>query len=170
MHCPVCGNEATSVVDTRVTTEGSAIRRRRECDACGYRFSTSEEVEILDVAVVKRDGRRENYSRDKLSHGLKRALEKRPYTDASFRSLLNAIERDIQREKSNELTSSRIGEIVMDRLKTFDKIAYIRFASVYRQFEDVDSFARELKKLEKRPRRRVKKSKESRNQTGKLGI
>jgi len=170
MHCPVCGNEATSVVDTRVIAEGSAIRRRRECDACGYRFSTSEEVEILDVAVVKRDGRRENYSRDKLSHGLKRALEKRPYTDASFRSLLNAIERDIQREKSNELTSSRIGEIVMDRLKTFDKIAYIRFASVYRQFEDVDSFARELKKLEKRPRRRAKKSKESRNQTGKLGI
>ncbi len=170
MHCPVCSHDATSVIDTRLTAEGSAIRRRRECEKCAYRFSTSEEIELLDLAVVKRDGRREAYSRDKLAGGIRHSLQKRPYTDAAFRTLLNGIERDIQRKKTDELTSREIGEIVMDRLKAFDKIAYIRFASVYRQFEDVDSFTRELKKLDKRPKRKGKKGRETRDQTGRLGI
>jgi len=134
-------------VDSRLTGEGTAIRRRRECEACSYRFSTNEEIELLDLTIVKRDGRREAYSREKLEHGLKKALEKRPITDATFRSLMHAIERDVQRLKTDEITSSEIGEIVMKQLKKFDQVAYIRFASVYRQFEDVASFKRELEKL-----------------------
>ena len=171
MHCPVCNHDATSVIDTRLTAEGSAIRRRRECEQCGYRFSTNEEVELLDLTVIKRDGSREAYSRDKLARGLKRALEKRPYTDTAFRTLVNGIERDIQRKKTDELTSRELGEIVMNRLKSFDKVAYIRFASVYRQFEDVDSFTRELKMLSARPRRRkARKSREARGQNSQLKI
>lgn len=170
MHCPVCSHDSTSVIDTRLSAEGSAIRRRRECEKCGYRFSTSEEIELLDLTVIKRDGRREAYSRDKLSNGVRHALQKRPVTDAAFRTLLNGIERDIQRKKADELTSREIGEIVMDRLKSFDKIAYIRFASVYRQFEDVDSFARELRNLGKRPKPKGKKGREIRGQADRLGI
>lgn len=136
------------------------IRRRRECDSCGYRFSTNEEVELLDLAVIKRDGSREAYSRDKMEHGLHKALEKRPVTDASFRSLVNGIERDIQRRKTNELTSADLGEVVMERLRTFDTVAYIRFASVYRQFEDVESFRREVEGLgtkQKKKRRKTRR-------------
>ena len=155
MHCPVCGHIDTKVVDSRLSADGHAIRRRRECEACDYRFSTNEEVELLDVTIVKRDGRRESYSRRKLEHGLKKALEKRPVTDASQRALIHAIERDIQRLKEDEITSANLGEIVMNALKSFDKVAYIRFASVYRQFEDVESFTRELEKLE-RQRRPIK--------------
>jgi transcriptional repressor NrdR len=138
--------------------EGTVIRRRRECDACGYRFSTNEEVELLDLAVIKRDGSREAYSRDKMEHGLRKALEKRPVTDASFRSLVSAVERDIQRRKTNELTSADLGEVVMERLKTFDTVAYIRFASVYRQFEDVESFRREVEGLRSRPKKKRRKT------------
>lgn len=138
--------------------EGTVIRRRRECDACGYRFSTNEEVELLDLAVIKRDGSREAYSRDKMEHGLRKALEKRPVTDASFRSLVSAVERDIQRRKTNELTSADLGEVVMERLKTFDTVAYIRFASVYRQFEDVESFRREVEGLRSRPKKKRRKA------------
>ncbi len=168
MNCPVCNHAETKVVDTRLAAEGSAIRRRRECEHCGYRFSTSEEVELLDLAVVKRNGAREAHSRDKMAHGLKRALEKRPYTEAAFRSLVNEIERDIQRKKTDELTSREIGEIVMNRLKSFDKVAYIRFASVYRQFEDVESFSRELDMLS--GRKRLRKGKTARRQESKLGL
>lgn len=156
MRCPVCNHADTKVVDSRLSADGDAIRRRRECEACGYRFSTNEEVELLDLTIVKRDGHRETYSRDKLEHGLKKALEKRPVTDAAFRTLLHGVERDIQRLKQDEITSAELGEIVMNRLKTFDKVAYIRFASVYRQFEDVESFKRELEKLSSRKRRRTK--------------
>ncbi len=154
MNCPVCNHSETKVVDTRLAAEGTAIRRRRECEKCGYRFSTGEEVELLDLTVVKRDGSREAYSRDKLSQGIRRSLQKRPYTDAAFRTLLNGVERDIQRKKTDELTSREIGEIVMDRLKNFDEIAYIRFASVYRQFADVESFTRELESLSTRTRKK----------------
>lgn len=147
MHCPVCNHPDSKVVDSRLSADGDAIRRRRECEKCGYRFSTNEEVELLDLTIVKRDGHRESYSRGKLENGLKKSLQKRPVTDAAFRVLVHAIERDIQRKKSNELTSADLGEIVMNQLKSFDKVAYIRFASVYRQFEDVASFKRELDKL-----------------------
>ncbi|MBP9869007.1 transcriptional repressor NrdR [Patescibacteria group bacterium] len=158
MFCPVCSHEDTRVVDSRMGGEGTVIRRRRECDACGYRFSTNEEVELLDLAVIKRDGSREAYSRDKMEHGLRKALEKRPVTDASFRSLVSAVERDIQRRKTNELTSADLGEVVMERLKTFDTVAYIRFASVYRQFEDVESFRREVEGLRSRPKKKRRKT------------
>lgn len=151
MHCPICNHPDSRVVDSRITPDGTVVRRRRECDACQYRFSTSEEVELLGISVVKRHGVREAYSREKIERGLKRALEKRSYTEADFRSLLHGVERDIQRRKTSELRSSDIGEIVMDRLKDFDKVAYIRFASVYRSFEDVRTFQSELENLLRMP-------------------
>lgn len=150
MYCPVCTHEDTKVVDTRLATDGTSIRRRRECEACGHRFSTNEEVELLDLRVVKRDGKHEMYAREKMERGLRRALEKRSHTEADFRALVHEIERDIQRAASgSELTSAQIGEIVMNRLKAFDQVAYIRFASVYRSFEDVESFKSELEGLKK---------------------
>ncbi len=130
-----------------MSAEGDSIRRRRECDKCGFRFSTSEEILLLDLVVVKRDGQREAYSKEKLIGGLKKALEKRPVTEAAFRSLVHGIERAIQRLSADEITSVRLGEIVMQHLKDFDEVAYIRFASVYRQFEDVETFQRELDAL-----------------------
>lgn len=147
MKCPVCYFPDTKVVDSRAATDGFSIRRRRECLKCGFRFSTYEELEILDLIIVKRDGRREVYNRDKLVRGLKRALEKRPITEDQFKRLTSAIERDLQILKRNEITADQIGQIVMKQLKKTDKIAYIRFASVYQSFKDVAEFKRELNKL-----------------------
>lgn len=147
MRCAVCNSKETKVIDSRLSTDGASVRRRRECEACDFRFSTLEEVELLDLTVVKRDGRRENYSREKLIRGLERALEKRPYTDQQFQKLIHKIERDIQKKRRGQLTSAELGEIVMKHLRVFDKVAYIRFASVYRSFEDVQTFDRELKQL-----------------------
>jgi transcriptional repressor NrdR len=147
MRCPVCNNSDTSVVDSRVSADGLMIRRRRECNKCSYRFSTVEEVELLDIVVVKSDGRRESYMRDKLQKGIKQSLSKRPYTAENFYRLIHSIERDIQKKKKREISSKDIGEIVMKYLKTFDKVAYIRFASVYRDFKDVKTFQKELKKI-----------------------
>ena len=155
MYCPICNYKDTKVVDSRLAAEGMAIRRRRECEKCSYRFSTVEEVTLLDITVVKRDGRREAYSREKLIHGLQKALEKRPYTEAAFQKLIHQIERDIQKKWRGELTSLQIGEILMKWLKKFDKVAYIRFASVYRSFEDVATFERELKQLRHKKRSRT---------------
>ena len=120
---------------------------RVECEKCGYRFSTVEEVELLDISVIKRDGRREPYDREKIMGGLRKALEKRPVSDEDIRGLIGHIERSIQKKRQREIKSSEIGEIIMDRLKRFDKVAYIRFASVYRQFEDVETFQKELRGL-----------------------
>jgi transcriptional repressor NrdR len=159
MRCPVCNYADTKVVDSRLSADGASIRRRRECEKCGFRFSTLEEVELLDLTVVKRDGRRVNYSREKMVRGLEKALEKRPHTEAEFQQLVHRIERDIQKKKRGEITSSDIGEIVMNRLRSFDKVAYIRFASVYRSFEDVETFEDELKKLLGAPQKTRKKSK-----------
>lgn len=156
MRCPICNYEDTKVVDTRVQSGGMGIRRRRECEKCGYRFSTLEEVEIFDLAVIKRDGRRESYRREKVEAGLRRALEKRPFTSKNFKNLMGVIERDIQKKRKSEITSKEIGEIIMNRLRHFDKVAYIRFASVYRAFEDVKTFEKELKKLKSRARRKNK--------------
>lgn len=150
MHCPVCNNKETSVVDTRPTEDGLAVRRRRECDKCHYRFSTIEETELLDLIVVKQDGRRESYMRDKLENGLRRSLTKRSFTQEKFHRLIHAIERDIQKKKSREIASKDVGEIVMKYLRNFDTVAYIRFASVYRDFKDVRTFERELKKVVKK--------------------
>ena len=155
MRCPVCKKGETRVIDSRVLPSETSIRRRRQCDVCEFRFSTLEEMELLDLTVVKRDGRREGYVRDKLERGVRRALEKRSYTEASFRSLLQTVELDLQRERSSEVTSARIGEALMNRLKAFDKVAYIRFASVYRSFEDVETFQQELAELA--PKKRLTK-------------
>lgn len=150
MRCPVCYYEDSKVIDSRVASDGLSIRRRRECLKCGFRFSTYEEVEILDLVVVKRDGRKESYDREKVVKGLKRALEKRPVTADNFKKLINLIERDLQILRKNEVTSDQIGQIVMKNLKRFDQVAYIRFASVYESFKDAHEFRRELNKLLKK--------------------
>ena len=148
MHCPKCSYEDTKVLDSRPVEEGSAIRRRRQCEKCEFRFSTYEEIEILDLAVIKRDGSRQPYTREKLEKGLRRAFEKREHSDETLRKLTSGIEQDIQKKaRDGEIKSSEIGEIVMKRIKRVDKVAYIRFASVYRQFEDVEEFKAELQKL-----------------------
>lgn len=156
MHCPICSSEETKVIDSRLTQDSMAIRRRRECVKCGYRFSTVEEMELLDIAVVKNNGDRESYMRSKLQRGILQSLVKRPYTHESFDRLIYAIERDIQKKKKREVTSSEIGEIVMKHLKKFDKVAYIRFASIYRAFEDVNTFESEIRSL-KRKKKHSKK-------------
>jgi transcriptional repressor NrdR len=147
MKCPVCYYQDTKVIDSRVASDGFSIRRRRECLKCGFRYSTYEEIEILDLTVVKRDGRKEAYSRDKIVKGLKKALEKRPITEERFKRLVNAIERDLQILRKNEVTSHQAGQIVMKNLKKVDEVAYIRFASVYQSFKDAHTFQRELNKL-----------------------
>ena len=147
MKCPVCHYQDTKLVDSRVATDGSSIRRRRECLKCGFRFSTYEEIEILDLSVVKRDGRKEVYDKDKLVRGLKKALEKRPITEEKFKQLVNSVERDIQAIRKNEVTSGQIGQIIMKYLRKVDQVAYIRFASVYQSFKDLQTFQRELDKL-----------------------
>ena len=147
MRCLNCNNEDTKVIDSRVASDGVAIRRRRECSSCGFRFSTYEEVEILDLTVVKRDGTKELYSKEKLERGIHRAFEKRPLTEENFRKLMSHIEQEIQKKAGPEITSQEIGEIVMKKLKKVDKVAYVRFASVYKQFEDIEEFKAELQKL-----------------------
>jgi transcriptional repressor NrdR len=147
MLCPVCKNKTTSVIDSRPAEGGFSIRRRRECDKCNYRFTTVEETELLGLVLVKRDGNRETYMRDKLVNGIKKSLTKRQYTHDDFRYLIHSIERDIQKKKTREISSKDVGSIIMKRLNSFDKVAYIRFASVYRDFRDVKSFSRELKKI-----------------------
>lgn len=148
MRCPNCENPDTKVLDSRPVEEGSAIRRRRECEKCGFRFSTYEEIEILDLTVVKRDGATQPYSREKLERGIQRAFEKREHTDQTFKKIISGAEQDIQKKaKDGQILSSEIGEIVMKRLKRIDKVAYIRFASVYRQFADVEEFKEVLEKL-----------------------
>lgn len=148
MKCPACHHPDTKVTDSRLVNDGMAIRRRRACLECNFRFSTYEEVEILNLTVIKRDGRKEPYSKDKLETGLRKSFEKRPITQDEFKKLINRIERDIQlEERDDEIKSSRIGEIIMKHLKRTDAVAYIRFASVYRSFKDAQTFQRELKKL-----------------------
>lgn len=148
MRCPNCQNEDTKVLDSRPVDEATAIRRRRECEKCEFRFSTYEEIEILDLTVVKKDGNKQMFSKEKLERAIKLPMEKRPHTDETLRKLLSSIEIDIQRKaKDGEIKSSEIGDIVMKKLKKVDKVAYVRFAAVYREFEDVDEFKEELKKL-----------------------
>lgn len=148
MKCPRCNDPETSVVDSRPVEESAAIRRRRECDACHFRFSTYEQIEILDLTVKKRNGERQLYARDKLERGIARAFEKRNADAAMLKRLLSVIEREIQiRAVSGEIPSETIGEVVMKEIKKIDKVAYIRFASVYRQFEDIAEFKAALQKL-----------------------
>lgn len=147
MKCPICYYPDTKVIDSRVATDGLSIRRRRECLKCGFRYSTYEEIEILDLMIVKRDGRKESYNREKIVSGLRKALEKRSITDDKFKKLLHSIERDLQKLRKNEITSLQVGNIIMKHLKKIDQVAYIRFASVYEDFKDAQEFRKELNKL-----------------------
>ncbi len=147
MRCLNCNHDDTKVIDSRVAEEGIAIRRRRECVSCGFRFSTYEEMEILDLTVVKRDNVKELYSRDKMERGIRKAFEKRPVTEETFKKLISQIEQEIQKTADPEISSQQIGEIVMKKIKKVDKVAYVRFASVYKCFEDIEEFKAELQKL-----------------------
>ena len=149
MRCPHCGNDNDKVLESRTLANGEAIRRRRECNNCGYRFTSYERTEDKQFMVIKRDGRREPFDRDKLERGVERALEKRPVSLMQIESLVNEIEDDtaIMTRGNREIDSSVIGDLVLERLSAIDKVAYIRFASVYRHFEDLDEFIREIHKV-----------------------
>lgn len=147
MKCPYCSHFDTAVMDSRDSDDLSSIRRRRECLKCGKRFTTYERVEMIGLVILKKDGRRENFDRNKLLTGLMKATEKRPVSVDDVESAVEAIERELRRRDSTEIPSNVVGEIVMRKLKSLDKVAYIRFASVYRSFEDVQSFEREIKSL-----------------------
>lgn len=154
MKCLACHHSDTKVTDSRLVADGMAIRRRRECHKCGFRFSTYEESEILNLTVVKRDGSREPYSREKLESGIRKSFQKRAITLENFKKLVSHIERDIQTRGRQEVTSQFVGEVIMKHLKRTDDVAYIRFASVYRSFKDADSFRRELNALVAKKRKR----------------
>lgn len=147
MKCPYCENFDSKVVDSRPTDEGQAIRRRRECIGCGKRFTTYERIEEVPIVVVKRDGNRETYNRNKLLNGILRACEKRPISLSTIEKIVDEIEKHIYNSLEKEVTSVEIGEMVMNRLKDIDEVAYVRFASVYRRFKDTNSFMKELKKI-----------------------
>lgn len=144
MNCPFCSSEDTKVTDSRVSSDGTAIRRRRECTKCEERFSTIEQFEILDLTVIKRDGRRVPYTRENIQAGLVKALEKLPYTSEELRALVLEIEIEISRERKDEISTQDIGEIVMSHLKNFNAVAYIRFASVYGAWQEPGKFKRAL--------------------------
>ncbi|QIA26373.1 transcriptional repressor NrdR [Thermaerobacter sp. PB12/4term] len=147
MRCPRCLAPDTRVLDSRPTEEGMAIRRRRECQACGERFTTYEKVEVTPLLVIKKDGRREAFDRDKVLRGMLTACEKRPVELERLQAIAAEIERELQSRYDKEVESRVIGEMVMERLRRLDQVAYVRFASVYRQFKDLETFRRELDRL-----------------------
>ncbi|MBN2058070.1 MAG: transcriptional repressor NrdR [Candidatus Saganbacteria bacterium] len=147
MQCPFCENIEDKVLESREIDDGRAIRRRRECTACRGRFTSYERVEEKPVLVTKRDGRREQFSRDKISAGIFRACEKRPVSAEMVEAMVDEIEKQIHRQAGREVLSSKLGELVMEKLQEVDKIAYIRFASVYRKFEDISEFVKEIKEI-----------------------
>lgn len=150
MKCPYCNYEETQVIDTRDTENLESTRRRRECMKCNKRFTTYERVEEADIIVVKKDGRRERFQRQKVLNGIVEACEKRAITLEKIEKLVDEVESDLRKRDSVEVDSKVIGELVMRKLKALDKVAYIRFASVYREFEDLDRFTEELEKLQKK--------------------
>jgi transcriptional repressor NrdR len=147
VKCPFCGYKEDKVVDSRATAEESAVRRRRECLKCGKRFTTYEYVEEVSLLVIKKDGRREPFDRKKILAGIIRACEKRPVSVEKMEGVVVQVERAVQRKSDREVPSNRIGELVMEKLKAIDDVAYVRFASVYRQFKDVGQFMLELKDI-----------------------
>ncbi len=148
MKCPYCDHSETKVLDSRDADDLEITRRRRECEKCGKRFTTYERVEMLDLYVVKKDGHKEKFSRDKLLGGIRKACVKLPVSEEQVEELVDAVERDLRRRASTEITSGKLGELVLRRLKKVNEIAYIRFASVYRSFDDLDSFVKEVKQLQ----------------------
>ena len=147
MKCPYCGYSESKVIDSRPADENSSIRRRRECLSCGKRFTTYETVESLPMVVVKKDGSRQSFDRRKVLGGMIRACEKRPVPLAELEKIAEEIEQDLQNSMEREISTEAIGEKVMERLRNVDRVAYVRFASVYRQFKDIDTFMTELNKL-----------------------
>lgn len=147
MKCPYCGYLESKVVDSRPADEGASIRRRRECLSCHKRFTTYETMESLPLMVVKKDGSRQSFDRSKVLGGLIRACEKRPVSYQTLENLVGEIEQVLQSQMDHEVSSAQIGELVMERLKKVDEVAYVRFASVYRQFKDINTFMTELNKL-----------------------
>ncbi|MEW9500640.1 transcriptional regulator NrdR [Jeotgalibacillus marinus] len=147
MKCPSCHESTTRVIDSRQIDDGKSIRRRRECESCQYRFTTFEKVEEIPLIVVKKDGIREEFSREKILRGLIRACEKRPVPFEELEKIASSIERELRNQGKSETPSVDIGEMVMDRLSAVDEVAYVRFASVYRQFKDINVFIEELKEL-----------------------
>ncbi len=147
MRCPYCENDDTKVIDSRHTEEGHAIRRRRECEKCGKRFTTYEKVEEILLVVIKKDGSRQAFDKNKILSGIVKACEKRPVSYADMERVADEIERGLNNMMEKEIQSSFIGELVMDKLKDLDEVAYVRFASVYRQFTDVSTFISEIEKM-----------------------
>ncbi len=147
MKCPYCGYQESKVVDSRHSDDNTSIRRRRECLSCQKRFTTYETVESLPIVVVKKDNSREPFDRNKILRGMVRACEKRPVSMADLETAVSEIEQVIQNSLEREIPSQKIGELVMERLKPLDEVAYVRFASVYRQFKDINSFMHELNKI-----------------------
>ncbi|MDR1068772.1 MAG: transcriptional regulator NrdR [Clostridiales Family XIII bacterium] len=157
MKCPFCGNPDTKVIDSRPTEEGQAIRRRRECESCTKRFTTYETIEEIPIMVVKKDGSREAFDRNKLMSGIIKACEKRPVPIADIEKIVAEIESGLNNLMKKEMDSAIIGEFVMEHLKNLDDVAYVRFASVYRQFTDAESFRREVERLLENDKKKAKK-------------
>ena len=147
MKCPFCSSDNTRVIDSRPADDNCAIRRRRMCDECGKRFTTYEKVETIPLIVIKKDDNREKYDRSKIEAGVLRACHKRPVAADAINKLVDDVETEIFSRSEKEIPSAEIGEIVMDKLKDLDDVAYVRFASVYREFKDVNTFMNELKKM-----------------------
>ena len=147
MKCPFCANLESKVVDSRPADEGDSIRRRRECLSCGKRFTTYETVESLPLVVVKKDGSRQSFDKDKVLRGMIRACEKRPVPMETLVKIADTVEQELQNSLERETSTEKIGELVMEHLRDVDEVSYVRFASVYRQFKDIDTFMAELNKL-----------------------
>ena len=147
MKCPFCSKENTKVIDSRPAEENSAIRRRRACDACGRRFTTYEKIETIPLIIIKKDNNRETYDRAKIEGGVLRACHKRPVSAQQITTLVDEVENEVCNMEEKEISSQVVGELVMNKLKNLDPVAYVRFASVYREFKDVNTFMDELKKV-----------------------
>lgn len=160
MKCPVCNSQDSRVLDSRPVEDGASIKRRRECPACGKRFTTYEVIDTVPIAVVKRNGKREFFDKHKLLRGIERACQKRPVNPEE---IAGAIETELQNAIVEEISSQDIGEMVLARLKELDTVSYIRFASVYREFQDIDSFISEINSLESRAGKRKSKKKDEKN-------
>lgn len=147
MKCPFCEHKDTKVIDSRHTEDGHAIRRRRECEKCGKRFTTYEKIEEVVLMVIKKDGSRETFDRNKIMSGIVKACEKRPVSVVEMEKIVDEIERGLNNMMEKEVSSTFIGELIMDKLKDIDEVAYVRFASVYRQFTDINTFVAEIENL-----------------------
>ena len=151
MYCPFCGKQDTKVIDSRLASEGAQVRRRRECLDCGERFTTFESPELVMPRIIKSNGARESFNEEKLTAGMLRALEKRPVESANVDAAISRLQHRLRASGEREIPSRQLGEWVMNELRELDQVAYVRFASVYRSFEDVDAFRKEIEKLESEP-------------------